>query len=393
MDFLKTMKSVLNVDDSGIVLRIENFKNDIIQASSEHLKYLSTYTVGTERIIFSIKNEYTLIEDIFRCESYYKFGELCKHITGIDLSRNVAANPVYLAITYVMYTIENNRQLNIKEKERVIYNLYFIMAFKMNTSLYFRYYHDPFNEQVARAAFEKLSGNFIIKRVGSWNEVYKYRANNELTIHAKRIKRLDIEGAMYFIADVQGRWRRMLVELNKVLYNMRDDDYSISITSLLREDEENGLVFNDTGSSVTEYSDKILGLIYKPDFLNLDLVYIIVALSRNITEDKLLFTLRNINDAEFEYHDDVLTIIPLIFEMSFLFLKKSGLIYHIKEKLEAVIHELKNMWSGSRRTEPQVVKVRKVLETVIKHEKNINKKSIQPMSNLIPVYIFLLAIK
>jgi len=394
MEYKVFMEKHLEIGNlKSVIDNIANFKADIIQDNPEHLDYLSAHTVGTEKIVFAIKHEHMLIENVFGCNSYDIIKDSVKDINGIDMNRKVASNVVYLAITYVMHKIIRST-LPQALKDKSLRDLYFIMAFKMVTSLYYRYYPEPFNKAKAKMVYEKLSNNFLIKKLGNWFEVYKYRADNELELHYDRLQKLDINVAMIFIADVQNRWRRMLVELNKVLYNMVDSEYAMNITSLLTTDEEKGMVFSDTKLSSTAYTDKLADMLHKPEFVNKDLAYLISVLSVNVSIDVIFSVVLVISDPDSKYHKEVEELVPLIIEMSFIFIKKSGLDINNKDDIEDIIIELRNMWSGSRRKEPQVIKVRMVLETIISDTGiKISQKAIKPMANLLPVYMFLLVIQ
>ena len=156
--------------------RLENdllrFKNNWVQKDKEHIMMLSSHYTGVYNAVFSQLDMEAFFR-IFKTNSKV-LKTLISQLPDIKSSWQVVTNPMYQLCVWLMHKYI---KLGYKNLERVLTLLYELISYPMLTSILYQFYKKRKQTiEEAKATYEKLNYKFLLKKLGSWDSVIKYKA-------------------------------------------------------------------------------------------------------------------------------------------------------------------------------------------------------------------------
>lgn len=342
----------MNVDKK-LMKNMITFKYQWINKSMVHVDYLTSNLVGVHPIRFTEEDDDNLFFNVLRLDRQDVQDELYK-LDDVYKDRIVASNATYIMLCYIM-SLTIHSKLSKKDKETMLETLYEIMVYKMVSSILFRYFPFPLDIDIATTVYELLTRKYLIKKLGSWDAVFKYRSKDVKTggLHFERLRKYDMYDIV--INDIQGRYRSIHKELYAVINKVIEDkDKRISIslnTTTLDGDETLGDIENIAKRDY-DYIFDIVGK--KEDFVKGQLVNLIVEIYKNVDGKELTLVLNSISDNYLKNKRDVDKLIDYSLKASISYLHSKKINPPYDERAVAVIRHLKGLWSGSRVSDRRV---------------------------------------
>lgn len=219
-------------------------------------------------------------------------------LSGVNPEWNVSSDPLSISIFYLIrktiLTVSKT-----KLRDAIVLELYKLYMYYVTSGLTYRYFKKyQASPAVAKATFERLSGKFTLKRVGSWAKFFEYRVSDvtpEKGLHVDRLRRFEDLDVIRVLNDSQGRVREVFKSIYPVMLDVVES--GVKITA------ESGVVESGDSSSVREILDRpdkhatYLTTILKSevDFINEDLVHIITGVVGQVDRANLITTLKHLS--------------------------------------------------------------------------------------------------
>jgi len=360
--------------DMKLYAAIRAFRIGWSVKSSDYIDFLGGNLIGLQDIRYSSLDDETFFNDVLGID--HKILKMDLHrLKGINIAWKVSSNPTYLTLVYLMHAFIKSKDIG-KHEQAVLDELYYIYAYKTIGSLISHRFKHNTKVSIAKATYERLSNRYILKKVGSWQKLFEYRAgdvDNKKGLHYNNISKLDTDKAVIITNDLRGRVNDVFKNIYGVMMEIVNGDLNVINNSSLNTTNHDG---EESIAAITDRPDKYINyikdIIGKPtDFINNDVLVLTTSVMSNTDADlvkKALIDLSS-NKLDKELVDGLNTIIL----NSISYLKHNGIENNYVDNLMEVLMSLKGYWSSSRITEESSIAVKHMLNKRI--VKSINKKT------------------
>jgi hypothetical protein len=373
--------------DVKLLMEFKKYRLNWAQKNSSHIEFLGSNLTGVHNIRYSSVDEDMLFIDILNVDQNKLRNDLYL-VPGINKAHKVASNVTYITLVYLMHMFSQSKLKN-DDKSDAIKELYYIFAYKAISSLYTNYFPYPVSESVAKMVYERLSNRYLIKKLGTWQDVLEYRTRDLLHggIHYNRILNLNTDNATRIIADMQSRLRENIKEIYNVLVEVNASNERIYSSSMIQTDEE-GESTRDITVRPDNYILYINSIIRNEnDFINDDLVYLITSIVQNIDKEKFVMTLRELT----KLHD--YTFVETIIVTTINYMRTKNIINNYEKQTYEILTSMKGYWSSSSVKDKELIRIKKYLYDISsKATKKKTKWLLATITIGILLYIFLRAL-
>ena len=397
---IDTLLEHLPKDNINQVLadKLKRFKFKWGTKDQNYIEFLSSGLIGVHPIRFSEHDEDELFIDILNIDrdniqhEYYK-------CYGINKSFKVSSNATNLTLMGLihLYYMSN---LPVNKKLDAMRDIYNIMCYKFIGSMYSHFFRYDVSIHHAKAVYESLSNKFIIKQVGTWDNLFNHQYDIMMPPHGLHKGRLTTgkdEDLVRMINDAQVRVKDTLKNIRRELENVKESDFSSINTSSLHETINGKDGEADTIREVHEgynnYSMFLKSIYNQPnDFIKKDYILVMSKLIRNTDERKLELALKELSlretkiDPKFDY-------ISIIIESCISYLMDNGISSGYRDKIVEVMKLIVGYYKANKQRDKRVYQVKVYFQKFIrKHVHGLTQRDVVPISISMCVYIFLRAI-
>lgn len=378
--FLNDNLSHITINRS-LITQLNTFRIGWMTKSSDYIDFLGSNLLGVHVIRFSTQDDNKLMKDILRIntdelqkkyDKFYKEYLIFRGDKNLDVKRSTGTNVIYLTIIYLIHRFLTTNKLNSIMALKGAKELCLILQYKMFSSRYTRYFNRyNVNEPTATTVYEKLSKKYLIKRLESWQDVFEYRSNECLNKDNKSYFRLvtfmDLDGELV-LTNLKTKINSSISEIFQVLLTVIQDKEIIKTEAMIKEGDE------DEESSIREITDSKTNVInYIKDianntnnFINTDLVKIILELTTNITEQQLYKFLSCMSDTEFVKHKTLMYIVEQSMVINYEYLMRNNISLSNRENIPRALIMVRNYWSSSKVKNKDMVKIKNELKKLCK---------------------------
>lgn len=375
--------------DSNLLSNIKMFRIAWAQKNDEHIAYLGNSLIGSYRIIFSTLDENTFFEALLGLD-YKEIQQELYNVKGIDKNMKTISNCFYLTCVYLMYLFTNSKYLSDKQRVEGVKEVFYVMSYKMLSSLNTHYFKYPIDESVAKAINERMTLKFLVKRFDNWQNVIDYKSEDVLKkgIHENRISDMsNADDATRVISDIQTKYRDMYKNHFAVLLEVNQQNERITTSSLITKTED-GEGIKDIVNRPDNYINYLKSIINYPNsFINQDLVYIVMSLFKGVDEQQMFTFLKYLSQEEIKEKDWIVET-TIISSLEYLISKKRTKDF-VKYMYEILLI-LKSYYSSSNTRNQDNKKLKKILQDLVKKSvKRANGSVCSKLSIASIIYIFM----
>jgi hypothetical protein len=366
---------------------LKGFRLSWAQKSDDYIEFLGNNLTGVYPIRFSQQDE-DLLYELYGLNQKEFQSEIYK-VKGVDKNMRTISNSTFILLLYTAHKFTISKSLPEKIKEDAVRECYYIFIYKVissRTAYYFKYNIDV---SIAKAINERMTNKYLIKRFNSWQEVFEYKALDILSkgIHYQRMKNFDVNDSGRIISDLYTKMNDIFKNNYAVFMEVKDANDRIYSSSLIKQGEDGEKIGDITNRSDT-YSTYIKTIISNQvDFINLELLELVVSTLKNISlndTNELLQEISKINHIELDPYIDK------IFVASIEYLIRKKLNKDFIKNLYIIISTLGAYWKSSNFKQKECKEVKKYFfEFTKKNIKRKNKTIIVNSTIAIIIYIAL----
>lgn len=316
-----------------LLKKIMMFKIELIQKNYDFMMFISTNLTGVYNAVFSQldSERYFSLFGVSEKKLVLKTNDL----PDITPEWKVSSNPLYLINIYLIHKYSTS---NYKRKDEAIMILFEIMSYKILTSILYQFYKTKLTVDEAKAVFEKQTFKFLIKKLGSWDAVVKYKA--ELVMkdgtYYDRIMSLTTLEAVGTINAIQVSYKSLIKYIADISHSGTKD--KISSSSIIENTSDGKLIKEISNSSVyINYLNSIVK--FENDFISSGLIKIVISKVKNVDYDNVRSTLQYISKNEND-----LKFLEKVIEYSLEYLTSKGESFN-NGSLNYIL-SLKGFWSS-----------------------------------------------
>lgn len=373
---IRTLKAALDelckdvVFDTALINQVYKFHTRFLNQSQEYLSFFAGNLIGVHVVRWRVADTQRFMNEVLKLDHLHVEKEI-DTVTTIDHSYPIESDALNLVLMYMIHRFISNPKLNDSQRQRGAYDvalIFFCRCLVIRQSDYFNFPADP---HIAQAAYAELSNKFLIKQLGSWIKVLDYRASDLSSprgIHYNSLLLFeDDDRVTYAIGDSENRIRELYKGYSHVFHNTYSTGGRIGTIASTIIDVEGVEKIREK----SRHTDQAIMLIQSilPDvksFVKLELVQIIVEINTNTSQRMLVQVLNWLSGRymDTQWHRKVEEFIRLTIMHSYHLVDKMGV--EEAADLASVLVTLKNLYLSTRSSDPELMKIRKLGETLIK---------------------------
>lgn len=376
-------KNIVNQDTHKLV---KSFRLSWANKGDDYTGFLGNNLTGVYVIKFTPADEESFFS-IFNIDGKQLQKDVYK-TKGINKDFRTISNSVYLTCVYMMHKVYSSK-MNMNDKNDFIKELYFIMAYKIISSLNMHYFKYPISVNVAKAINERMSAKFLIKKVSSWQELFDIKSQDVQLkgIQARRLTNGDTDDICRVITDLQTRLREIFKNNYAVFIEVNEQSEKIASSSMVQLSEE-GDEFKSVTDAKSTYLTNLKNIIgLEHDFIKDDLIHLHTAIFKGIDEfifrNLLKHISKTIQTDKKNYE---------MFENSFAvcidYIVRKGIYKDFIRSIYEIMMILKGMYCASNVTDPNLKMLKRELPKYVKKVTKLsNFSQVNITANALIVYL------
>lgn len=357
--------------DKAMADAVYRFQVAYLNRDREHLAFFGSNLLGVHVIRWRVKETVQFFHDVCGVDAMHLEREI-RRVTTIVHEYVISSDPLNLTMMYLIHRFLTSGRLTDKQRERAAYDTALVFFYRCIAIRQSDYFHFPADPKLAQAAYARLSNKFLIKQEGTWKKVMEYRAKALLdpkaSIHYKALVSFTDDGATaYAISDSENRVRELYKNYYQVFEEVRTDGTRIHSASSTQIDVDGEETLKEKVKSTEQYINYIRqAIIDKEGFVRQDLVKVITDINTNTSQRILLATLGWLSDSynDLKWHKKIDEWLGLIIVHSFHLLDQVN--GEDSKHLPKMLTTLKNLYLSTRSTDPDLLKIRKIGDELIK---------------------------
>ena len=387
--------------DYELLNNIANNNRRWEQKDNDYIAFLGGDVLGVHPIRYSsIDEEYFFVnvlkinEPELRADIY--------NTKGIDKTRNISSNSTYLTCLWLMYGFRNSKYIKDKDRDECIKECYLQFAYKAFSSLVAHYFSNyNADESQARLVIERMNNKFLIKKLGTWKEVFDYNATIVMSKspmtgtvgrHYPALVKFKTDDITKAAADMQTRLRDLVKSYYNVLVQVREDQSRLQSSTLLTKDEEGEDALRDVTNNPVQLTNYVKSVSdVETNFIKQPLVHLIASSIAKLEEQHLYEALQHLIAST----DDKtkLNIIEDTMEAIIAYLSTKGITSNYKEHVVDILTYLQTyLFTNSIKQQGIMRAKNDILKIIRKHMKLPSKVPVGFIVCGVGIYIFLRAL-
>ena len=314
----------------------------------DHSEFLGSNLIGVDKIVFSDSDEERYFKDILYTSSD-RMNDAFRRVDGINTEFQVASNPFYLTNVTLMHMAYRNGRISNSERRDVLEKLGLVVGYKMFSSMYNYFFKYGTSADVSKATYERLNGKYLLKKHGTWNDVFIHRTEDVLPkgIFEGKLKSFSPKDAMEVVTGLHTRYKDMLKNLYREVLTTLERNERISMDGkIVLGTEDNSDSFRDVLTEQSRYVQYLKSIINsETDIINDNYIYLVCHLVPRCTQDQLENLLIGVSSVQYptDPKDDY---IEKLLISSFTYLTTKGITANYSKQIQKCMIYLKNYWSA-----------------------------------------------
>jgi hypothetical protein len=375
---MKTIRSVFDeqfpnlIADKKLAEELHRFRIAFANKNNDHLEFFGGNLTGVHVIRFSDKDFSTFFNEILNINMTSLAAEL-KKVEAIDANWKIASDVFNLTCIYLIHVFLVSKQLTPAQREEAAINIGIIFNYRCISALMNYYFKYPIDKKLAEAVYSTLSKHFLLKRLGTWQDVMVYRAESIISktgIHRKALENFDNDASLINVMnDSQGRIRDTMKNYYKYFIKVHSSGDRYSTSTSVGMSTDGTLIIKDRINGLSIYSDYIYSVLTdKQSFIRQELLDIVVDIIYTVQLKQFIITLEWLSDNYYVHENAsfVDSIIKKIMVHSYHYLIDNRYILNNKKDIAGLLTRLRGIYTSSRSSDSDLLELRVLGDKLVK---------------------------
>ena len=379
--------------DNKLAQKIYTYERNFVNKNSQHVEFFNGNLLGVNKVVFTPTDYAVWFDEVLEVDDTELTNDIGR-LDSINTKWEVGSDVFY--ITCVMlcgYFYRSN--LSVRVKHDAMRNVLMIMQYKMITSVLANSFKHLASVEDMEAVKEAMSKKFHIKKLGSWYNVFKNRADEFLfsnaSIHKNTIdnSRPD-DRVVYVVTDTKTRINSIVKNHWELLVEIKAKDKKIADSKIYFQSED-GMELSDLRRDVSVYRTYIHSIIGIADsFIKEELVDILAKIMPKWSNNLFIKILNDFSNAYSEDHDLQNLVNEILTHALDYMYDKIHLTHNSNIDYPFILYKLKGIYQSSIAPDPRLHKVRnEVTEFIVKRNKHSSDALVSSMRTGFLLYIIL----
>lgn len=366
--------------DAQLAKKVNAFQVGFVNRNEEHMTFFGGNLTGVQVVRFTTHDKDSWFTDIMEVDDL-QLEEDLHSLPTINTEFKVSSNVFNNACTWMIHKFMTSPYLDDKAKHQAMLDCALILYYRYLTSLLYKYFPYPAQQEVAAMTYAQLSYKFELKQYGSWFATLVARCEKLISpqsIHYKTFQRYDNDQAIvYMLNDSQGRIRDTLKNIYPIFKKVHESGTRIkSTSSIIEADGEQ--ILKDSTKNLSTYIRYLHSIVSDEHSFVKDEIVELIARILKTMPDKLLrksLTWCSVNH-KYANTKEVEELIDLTLIHSFGYLSNNRNTIKNTSDLPLLISKLKGVYMSSRSTDPDLLVMRDKARDIVKQATGSKNESV-----------------
>lgn len=373
---------------------ISSFLVQLQTANDDHINFFGGNLLGTDRIRFLDTDRAKWFDDILQIDEDY-LRECVHSVPYIDKEWKVGADVFNLSCVWVLHQFYTSPHARDPIIHQAMVDTLVILQFRFITSIYSQYFPRLVDKAAAEATYAAFTLKFNIKRMGSWGEILRERAESFINHESPHIGALKTfqpdEKVVYVVTDMQTRTRKTIKDQYKVLDKVRSGNLRIQTTSSTLTIDGDKIIKDhvNTFNTAKQYLLDVSG--NEASFIKKPLVDVVLNLMTTTSEHAFIETLRMIcHEPVGSFREEVEWMMEHTLIHAFDYIAKNRIRFN---DVGIILVKLRAIYMSSKSTDPILLELRERIEKYVKANTHLKSPAaLASVRTAIMLYFLLRAI-
>ena len=376
-----------------LIKQIQELRIGFVNRNEDHLNFFSSNLLGVYPVRYRPIDRQRWCDEILEVDEVDLKRDI-KKVEYLDPDWVRPNDPVNQSCIWLLYQIHNS-SLSDRDKEAGLMNTTLMLQYKFISSIMAHYFPYPANKATAMATYEALTRKYEIRQMGSWQALLEHRSRMILSpdsIHYRTYTQMAADaGVVGMINDVQQRLREVVKKYRATFQKVKEQNLRItSTTNVIEIDGESEIA--ERGRDHTDYTRYLKDVMGdKPTFIRQQLVDVVADAMHTMNEEHLYQALEYCSDNFGRGGDrNIDRLVEETLLHAYRYLSENQGVMQSPSDLAGLIGKLKNLYSASRMSDPQLIHMRDLAEKVIARSvRSRNKAALASVRTGLQIYLVL----
>lgn len=390
IDFFSTELSDIEFDKE-LESRIRNFRYSVLRKNPEIVELLSSNLTGVNTPMFSTRTVKEFFSEVL-FEDRDSLQEKVYKVPGIRKDWKNTSNIYNLTIMWLMKGFLD------KGNEKAAHEAYMLFGTRILVKLHEDYFKYPVKKEIAEAVVSRMSGKYLVRKLGGWGNVLQYRARDFVSrkgVNYPRITKFRTEDIITAISDGIGRIKSAILHVYSLTVEVAEKGEAIKTLSATQVSADGEETIRDITSGWSAYIDQGKTMFTdKANLKNKTYLAAVLSVTKNVKEEYVIAVLEHVaNDiSDPKKTKDTHKFIEDILTSTFAYLQSKGYGNVSKSNILQVLPAVANMWTV-KRTENNQYKLKERMRKIVNKEVKVKTDRVKQSTTIaVLCYIFLGAV-
>jgi hypothetical protein len=373
------------------------FQVGFVNKNEEHMVFFGGNLLGVNVVRFTAADYNKFFDAVVGVDAG-KIIAAIKSDKNINQDFKVVSDELNIISFYCAYRFLTSPYLDDKAKKRAATDAILIYQYRIISSLLAHYFKYPADPDIAQATYAALSGRYLIKKLGSWQEVFNYRCEEILredTIHSHILLNFnDDSKIIYLISDTQGRIRDMVKNIYAEFKTVHVSGQRIDTTSLNDISLDGQEIIRDKIKTPDIYEKYIMSVLSDQyTFIKEELIDVIKQVMPAVSIKLFRGALQWLSIESHANHRKLVeSFVKEVLLYTIEYLQKNGSLIKQSRDLVFLLSQIRNLYLSSRSSDLYLKSIRDTGSTLIQlYRKDLGEAQISAIRTSVILYICLRA--
>lgn len=354
--------------NNTLLTKIHHYDVAFVNKNDDHIMGFGSNLLGVYPIRFTPDDKNKWLIDLLDLDASEIRAKIVT-IPGVKEEWVRGTDVMNLSCLYLLHLVYNDSGLGIKARQQGMIDILLALHYKLFGSLLAYFFKYPVDEGLALATYAALSKKFAIKQNETWGGVLEARCQDIIShdsIHLETIKSFNDDAAIqYMITDIQGRLRRMVVNIWEVMAEIRDKDNRFTTNKATIELEGKTTVrdLERNQSTYLNYLDQVI--LEKNRFVKPELAHIVSNLVETMPEKLLYDVLFHVVERSIKHDTKIKDLVHEVMYHAFTTLAEDRDLRESMTDIGIVGARFRSLYMSSKSTTPSLIKMREMGVVVV----------------------------
>ena len=383
--------------DSNFFKRLKKYKLEYISKNTEHQEFFGSNLLGVHRVRFTMQDYEEFMVDVIK-KSINELESTVDSITTINKEFKVSADPLNQLLVYMVHRFMTTPLMNETQRKEAAICVAEIFNYRTIAILITTYFKYPIDVYMAQAVYEKLSGRYLIKKYGTWQKVFHYRAEEFISkdgvSYQTLVKYNDDMAIVNVINDIRNRTKDMVKNIYAEFIKVHESGGKLGNRSSTMIDADGDEIVKDHTHGLEIYQGYLHDVLHdRNSFIKVELLDVVERVIPTARAKYIQTVLEWMADQAYgENHKLIIEYVDLVLTISFNYLLKNEHLLHRNKDIIKLTGLLKGFILSSREDSDELKQLRDIGSDIVTRVNG--KQSIHLVSatrNALFIYICLRA--